>query len=329
MEYRKTVEISMECYLPKSMSREYRAVLALFILILSVLFFIGGPLRSLRSVQEAWNLGHIIYFSLLPLLLQQFPGIGEIRSIRQAGFYLGFTVVVGLLVELLQHGVNRSVDIGDMFRNLIGAGVALCFILPAKKTVPVQVLRILQMIIIFAIAYQCVPTVMALRDEFQARKAFPVLADFETSLQKERWSSKSEIRLMDEEGNLQNSVLLVKLTTDKYTGASLNYFPANWEGYDSVQFRINNIMPASLRVICRIHDRQHEKGAREYADRFNKGFDLVHGWNTITIDLDDVRNAPQERKMNLGKMRNLHIFAVDLKNPREIYIDDVKLLKNR
>lgn len=317
----------MDCDVPKGWGFEYRAVLLLVILLLSALFFIGHPARSIRSFVEAWNLGHIIYFALFPLLLQQIPAIGEIRTVRKAGVYVIFTIVYGLLVEVLQHGVGRSPDLGDMARNLIGAGVALFIILPVRNTIPLHMLRVLQVAVLLAVVYQCVPTITALTDEFQARRAFPVLSDFQTSLQLDRWSSKSKISMEGEEGNPENMILHVRLTTAKYTGASLKYFPGNWQGYDSVQFRIFNPLNESLSVICRMHDEQHEKGTYHAADRYNQGFVLKSGWNTITIDLKDVVHAPEDRIMDVRKMRNLHIFAMDLKHPRDMFIDDVKLIK--
>ncbi|WP_136808122.1 hypothetical protein [Desulfosediminicola flagellatus] len=326
-ETKETVELSIDCDAPKGLRFEYRAVLLLIILLLSALFFIGRPARSIRSFVEAWNLGHIIYFALFPLLLQQIPSIGEIRTVRKAGVYVIFTIVYGLLVELLQHGFGRSPDLGDMVRNMIGAGVALFFILPVRKTIPLHMLRALQVAVLLAVVYQCVPTITALTDEFQARRAFPVLSDFQTSLQLDRWSSTSEISMEGEEGNPENMILHVRLTTAKYTGASLKYFPGNWQGYDSVQFRVFNPLTESLSVICRMHDEQHEKGTYHAADRYNQGFVLKSGWNTITIDLKDVVHAPENRIMDVRKMRNMNIFAMDLKRPRDMFIDDVKLLK--
>ena len=46
----------------------------------------------------------------------------------------------------------------------------------------------------------------------------------------------------------------------------------------------------------------------------------------IDIAIDDIKNAPKTRVMNLRAIRHLGIFTVNLKNPQLIYIDDVRLI---
>ena len=43
-------------------------VLTLIMALMTILFFIGGPdYHSSRTFKSFWNLGHILYFALLPL----------------------------------------------------------------------------------------------------------------------------------------------------------------------------------------------------------------------------------------------------------------------
>jgi len=76
----------------------------------------------------------------------------------------------------------------------------------------------------------------------------------------------------------------------------------------------------------RINDKEHFSNGQFYSDRFNRQFILSSGWNNIDIAIDDIRNAPKTRVMNLRAIGNLGIFTVNLKHPRLIYIDDVRLI---
>jgi hypothetical protein len=49
------------------------------------------------------------------------------------------------------------------------------------------------------------------------------------------------------------------------------------------------------------------------------------GWNSIHIKLEEIREAPEKRQMELDKVSSVGIFAKSLPQPRNILIDDVKL----
>ncbi len=302
--------------------------LLLVLIPLSFLFFTGFPSHPVRSLKEAWNLGHIIYFALLPVLLIRFSRAKTFGVVRQAVLVVTATVALGLLVEILQTGVNRSPDIGDLFRDVIGACVALFFLLPLRKSIPARILLVLQTIIVICIAVQLIPTGLALLDEHQARSRFPVLADFETPLQAKRWRKKAVFTIEKEPGHVDNKLMKVHLTTDTYSGVALEYFPGDWHNYAYFQFRMFNTDEGVLSVTCRIHDREHTKGKKrqQYNDRFNQTFELESGWNTITISLEDVRQAPDGREMDLKLIQNVGIFVIRQPEEKVIYLDDLKLL---
>jgi hypothetical protein len=278
-------------------------------------------------LKEAWNLGHIIYFALLPSLMLLSSRANTFRPAHQAFLVVALTVTLGLLVEILQTGVGRSPDIGDLFRDVIGACVALVFILPVRKSIPQRIRRMLQVFTIMLIAVQLIPTGLALLDEYQARSRFPILADFETSLQAKRWAQKAESTIEKDPGQADNNLMKIRLTTKKYSGVALEYFPGDWHQYGHFQFRIFNTHDGVLSVNCRIHDREHTSGKerQQYKDRYNRTFKIYSGWNTIMIPLEDVRKAPETREMDMRQIQAVGIFVISQPEDRVIYLDDLKL----
>ncbi len=120
--------------------------------------------------------------------------------------------------------------------------------------------------------------------------------------------------------------LKMPLTTDKYSGASLAHFPSDWRNYKYLHMSIFNTSQEPLKVTVRIHDDQHITNGQSYWDRFNRRFTLSHGWNDINVAIEEIRNAPRNRIMDLQAVKDVTIFASRLRTPKVIYIDDVRLV---
>ena len=296
--------------------------------LLTALFFIGGPdYHSSRSFKHFWNLGHILYFSFFPFLIVSFECFRKQKPIAQVSIIIIATLLLGILVELGQSAFSRTPDIGDLFRNLIGAGIAICFLLPVRKGFSSKLLLLFKFILVILIGLQIRPIAVALIDEHHARSEFPVLSDFQSDRQLDRWEGGADISI-EKDINVQgNRAMRADLDTQRYSGFTLKYFPRNWRGYQWFQFRICNPSKEAFRITCRIHDKWHTQGPQLYADRFNRTQSIPVGWHTIAIPLDDVRMAPTGREMDLGRIYAVGFFATRLPHPRTIYIDDVRLMK--
>ena len=301
----------------------FRIYLLFFICILSILFFIGGPdYYSSRSYKELWNLGHIVYFAALPLIIYSFSPIEKYKPVVQIAILLILTVGLGVLIELFQYGFNRSPDLTDIYRNTLGWLVAVVFIIPTKKSIRCTGFLAVKAMVLLLVAAQLIPVGLALIDERQARCAFPVLSDFQTVFQLNRWRGSAERTIVKIPETRKNSAMQVTFSTAKYSGVSLKYFPGKWDGYNNLELRAFNPSAKSFRITCRIHDARHNQ---QYKDRFNHSFEVHSGWNLITINLDNVRQAPDKREMDLDQIRSIGIFTVQLPESREMIIDDLRL----
>ncbi|MCK5097511.1 MAG: VanZ family protein, partial [Desulfobacteraceae bacterium] len=303
--------------------------IAIIIIIGTVLFFWGGPdYYANRSIKYIWNFGHIIFYCILSsVLLLNCNKLKAKSYYYQVLWVVIITVFLGLIVEFIQAGINRTPEMGDLSRNFMGSFIALLFFAPKNNEAGLYKLCLLKCTLIIIILFQILPVINLLRDEHNAKIEFPLLSGFESKLELSRWTGDADFILSKEIKNTGNSSLVIELNTSKYSGISLKCFPRNWDLYHILSLKIYNPQNDSLKITCRIHDKKHTEGKQVYTDRFNKTYTLLNGWNTIEINLNYVRNAPLQRKMDIDKINGFGIFVISQKENKTIYLDDVLLKK--
>jgi len=292
----------------------------------SVLLFMGGPdYYSSRSFTHAWDIGHIIYFALLTGLLCRWRFVANMSLAGRWGLILAITLLLGVSIELMQHGTTRTPDIGDVLRDLTGSLVVLVFGSSGTALRPPVLRLTLQAAVLLLSLVQLWPVTKSLVDEAIARHQFPLLSDFETPYEIERWTGSARLSVETVPSIAHSRLLKLSLTTDHYSGAVLKYFDGNWTSAGRLEFSLYNPDEDPLQITCRIHDLQHADGNEEYEDRFNRRYTLIHGWNHIDIDLDEVKISPARRNMDMSRIREIGLFVTSLPAPRVIYLDNIRL----
>jgi hypothetical protein len=173
------------------------------------------------------------------------------------------------------------------------------------------------------------PVAAALVDEARARAQFPVLASFEAAMELSRFEftdgAQPRIVSLPDDAGRPVSGMRLRLPPGKYPGLVMQHFPEDWRGLRALRLLILNPEPAPIEISVRIDD-----GAYDYrldlADRYNRAFLLPPGANRIDIALSEVAAAPRGRRFDLGHVRSLLLYAVDLHRPREIVIGPITLL---
>jgi hypothetical protein len=148
-------------------------------------------------------------------------------------------------------------------------------------------------------------------DEFNICKISPRLADFNSFLELERWRGEVDIvRLLSSQGD--EKVLRVQLETDHFSGIALAYFHADWRNYQQFRFELFNPDKTVLMLTIRIHENKHYgSGNSAYHDRFNRQLHIELGWNSISIDLHHIGEAPASRAIDLAKIQEIGLFSID------------------
>ncbi len=301
-----------------------------FWFILGVMFvflFVGGPdYYSNRLFRQVWDIGHIIFFSLLIYaVLSTLRVLQGQKFIFKFIFVIGVSLVLGLVIEWVQIGLDRSSEMDDVIRDLIGGLIPLIFVTRFSVDLQKGIRYSLRIILLMFLLYFLSPMFISFIDEVNARNQFPILSDFETPLEISRWSDENE---MEEETIIiiqGKSSLKVVLNTEEYAGITLKHFPGDWQGFAKLKFSIYNSLNTPLSLEFRLNDEEHIRHNQSYHDRFNRSYDLRPGWNNLEIDLNEVKNSPGERVMDMSRISSLRIFVNKLNKPVTIYLDNFYL----
>ena len=296
--------------------------------ILFILLFVGGPhYHSPRSFQHAWDLGHIVCFFVWTLTyLSLAKNNRQTAFLKQCIYVIGIAFSAAILIEWVQKFFNRSADAGDVMKGLLGCLLALAFFCPSPTKLSKGFLRSLQLIIVFIVAFESYPLTSAFIDESIAGFQFPILSDFETPFEIQRWIGNSKREIVHDIALHGRSSLKASLNTTKYSGATISHCPEDWREHRFLEFSIFNASPRVLKITCTVQDRMPTMKPQGYHDRFNRRFPLAPGWNTIRIATNEIQHAPKDRKMDLADIQRIDFFATRLTHPETIYIDYVRLV---
>lgn len=309
--------------------RRLIATLPILLVICLPFFFVGGPgFHSPRSFARVWDLGHIPYFCLFTLWLGALPSVRRLRPALRLSVLIALPFLTGYLFEWLQFLVNRrGPDAGDMFRNLLGSMLALCFLESRRfhgerRRTAIIAARGLALLILAVALY---PTATALWDEFRARRQFPLLAGFESRFELSRWYYAGQLRPDKHIVRHGKRSARVQLSTAKYSGVTLHHFPHDWRGYKTLRFSAHNPLPGPLELNCRLDDALHRSRRGPYADRFNARFTLRPGWNDLAVSLEEAAVAPKDRSLDMSRIIGFGLFVVEQKQAIAIHLDNVHL----
>jgi len=299
------------------------------LLLIAPFFFLGGPgYHSPRSFQSFWDLGHIFYFFLLSCwLCRTLRGrFAQLSPLRLFVCIVTAVFLFGLLVEILQNFTSgRSPDMFDVLRNLQGCLIAFAFFIrPPLLNRPWQQQAFRAMVLIL-LAIALWPLTRSLIDEHLAARQFPMLADFETPFELDRWVNRAQLREETQRVRHGQKAVRVQLSTAKYSGISLFHFPGDWRSFRTLRYSVYNPQDGGLVLNCRINDTHHKAHGQEFSDRFNQQFILQQGWNDLIIPLDKVKNALKGRTMDMEHIEGFGLFVVQQARPMEIYLDYVYL----
>lgn len=284
--------------------------------------FLGGPdWASGPLYRSIWNLGHIGLFALLTYALNPRQWLAGWRLWLAA---TGLVLLLGILIELLQSGVDRQADWHDILRNLLGVWLILAWQpVFSRKTGTDAFSWLPSAVTALLLLFELSTTGAVAARQWQVAHQLPVLYDFRQEAPSLLWS-----------GNLSPSPdhtarhpysLKIELGTQTYSGVSLDNLPADWRGYGQLRLILFNPSQEQLHLTLRINDVAHDRSDNAYSDRFNTQLLLEPGSNTFTVSLDEVREAPASRAMDMANMRRLGLFAVRLPAPRTVYLSDLRL----
>ena len=295
---------------------------ALLIISVPLLFteFSFGNTPAPRFLQEFYNLGHIPLFMLTGYWL--WPRLhGTPHNHSKLLIWLAICVAIAILIELLQNLTShRSASWLDLRRDCLGLALLL-ITRPRPLVFRLCVQKPFQIIVVTWLLLELIPASILLLDYTQIIRQPNLLSDFESPGQASRWNSGQVINA----GNA--SVLKVALTSEQYSGASLEHLPRNWSQANKLHLEVFNADQTQQTLHFKIDDQQAIEQGNSYSMRFNTTHSLQPGWNNINIPIQRIHDGPEQRKMDLTQIFSVTLFHAHRPAPGYMLLDNLRLEK--
>ncbi|WP_373054562.1 VanZ family protein [Thioalkalivibrio sp.] len=285
------------------------------------LFFVDLD-RWVGSVPpEVHALGHVAFFGLLAMVLMALPLLRRQRFAFRAVLVLLIVLAAGIAVEVVQGFFGRTASMRDLALNLAGAmaGVSLFARAGVQRHVLVGLAGALLVAMLASPA-------LDLADRAVARAQFPILAEFDTRLEHRRWSNGQPSEAIARAGSRSLRIDLAPGSWPSF-GTHMQRSFGDWSGYGYLELSLFNPDDKPLRVGLSIRDREHFRAGRSYRNRYATRLELGWGWNDVRIPVAEIRDGPEERRLDLDQIAELAIFARDLEGPRVVFLDRVRLVE--
>lgn len=299
----------------------------LFVGLLALLYFGNVFKGSYRFVDEAFDFGHLLLFGTLSLVVLIMISNKRRRQSNVKPYVLAgiITFLLGFITECIQIFLpEREFGLRDLLYNACGAGIFLSnWFAFSNKKIAKAVKRniIISSTLIIGICFW--PTVTAIIDEKALREDFPIIGSFERKYEILRWKTQdSKINRTSIYRTHGSYSMEVKLNPGTFPGMSLRYFPHDWSKYSLLVFDLYLLENKPFDLIVRINDKEHNS---KHEDRYNQTFKINPGLNEVSIPLENVKNAPKGRSMDMRQIVNITIFSYKLKEKRSFFIDNVTL----
>ncbi len=245
-------------------------------------------------------------------------------------------LALALLTEVLQSFTEtRQSEISDIVHDLVGAmcGLAMFFTydqqllgkLAEWRDFPRH--RIIRLCVVVVLGITLVPVLGWTYAYWDRASRFPSLLKFSSSWEmKFVRTSESKLQVVvPPQGwnkSVEDKVGLVVFHPKTYPGIRIDEPYPDWQGYTSLHIEVFSELPALQLIVIRIDDLSHNN---EHADRFNKVITIVPGLNHINISLEDIRQAPVGRELDLSAIKAVILFAVSPPEEFSLYLDDFRL----
>ncbi len=154
-----------------------------------------------------------------------------------------------------------------------------------------------------------------------------LLTGFEDEADLHQWECRDASVARSEQHATQGRYALqVTLFPGQYPGMLLprgSPLLAGWDEYDVARLDVFNPQPQPVSLTVRIDDQQ----SVDFGSRYNNGFVLRPGRNTIELPVHQLQTSDRSRSLDPSHLGQLLIFASDLPSPTVLFFDNFRLEK--
>lgn len=299
-----------------------------------------APLKSPTLLfDQIKSTGHFFCFGVLAFLAALAVSLlwPTERHPRWLPLVIGFvaSVLAGGLLELVQKlAPPRSSSWGDLFLDGLGALAGVCLLrgmgVPGTSRPAVRGTRWRSLLLMLAAtSIACAPLVHCWIDYLRRNAAYPMLIEFQASWTQRFCKVDESVQLVSTTpppawpAEAGDNVAQLRIGTGRrFPGWSLKEPYPRWPAEADLVFEVLVSSPEQLQLILRVHDAQHNE---DYYDRFNGTLQLVPGFQQVRIPVQQIRDGPRSRQLDLSKIRGLKLFAADTTVPTEFTLGNLRL----
>jgi len=286
------------------------------------------------------NFAHVPLFALVAMLLLRGARIWNNATSWAPSRHYGFAMVgvlgLALLTEALQSlSGTRHPEVSDVGRDMLGATCALGWSLTYDQQAfgkwaqwqqfPRSV--VIRSCVVLLLGFTLLPVAGWTYAYWDRAMRFPALLQFSSYWEmKFVKASDSDLHIVlppaGWKKSTEDSVGLVVFHAETYPGIRINEPYPDWRGYTHFQLDIFSELATSQLISIRIDDIHHNN---EHTDWFNKAITIMPGLNHIRVPMDEIRQAPVGREMDLRAIKAILLFAVNPPEEFSLYVDTIRL----
>jgi len=282
---------------------------AVIVALLMVIHF-ATPSRSGLWLQTFYDSMHVLFFGVIAVCALLATPLHWSRQKRLLTVLVA-VLALSALSETAQIPTGRDASFNDLLADWFGAAgfIAVAIVFSASISVPKGRGRYLILVGIALIAWPLLPLAKVSAAYLERGQLLPELANFDSRFgDMFFYVQNAELRKFRRSGETTSSAE-VSLGDGAWPGIIFHDLWPNWEPYSALVIEIENPETESLLVNVRVHDRAHKLGDQPHADRFNMSYELQQGRHTLRIPLEEIRNAPRGRQMDLSQIEGIVVFC--------------------
>jgi hypothetical protein len=298
---------------------------AVIVALLMVIHF-ATPSRSGLWLQTFYDSMHVLFFGVIAVCALLATPLHWSRQKRLLTVLVA-VLALSALSETAQIPTGRDASFNDLLADWFGAAgfIAVAIVFSASISVPKGRGRYLILVGIALIAWPLLPLAKVSAAYLERSQLLPELANFDSRFgDMFFYVQNAELRKFRRSGETTSSAE-VSLGDGAWPGIIFHDVWPNWEPYTALVIEIENPGAKPLPVNIRVHDRAHKLGDQPHADRFNMSYELQEGRHTLRIPLEDIRNAPRGRQMDMSQIEGIVVFCSAGNAGRQFQLAEIRL----
>lgn len=292
------------------------------IAVLLAIVFVPRPADAGLWLHTLFEWLHVPIFGLISLALLALMPKSWPTS-QAFGLALLGAVLLGVFSEAIQIPMRRDASWEDIIANGVGAAG---FLLVAYAVGRKPVVATMSVFGALAILIGSASPVISVTNAIVHRNSqFPVI--FNGDIESERTFVSGRNVSMETRWSQSPRRPYTRVETVSGHGPRIEIrnLMADWSNYSNLSLDMEVEGEQDMEFTVRIHDKLHRRGNQPHSDRFNQRFTLRQGRNNLDIPLQDVRDAPHGRSMDMTDIEALVIFSNEDYAERVIKLYEIRL----